>query len=227
MYTPWKWMEHVGFLTTCSQQKEINETYSHGNLPLILILHFTINLCKWCSLHLRNLLNLNLGCQLTATQWFIKCFLTVNYVGIYCFYLLMIYLTMLLICQNVASNRWMVNKLWIGKNLEVSGRGLIWETLLAFVWRNWGKPQKVLMDTADLQAEILTRTFQTQNLNAIHSNTTSIYTCYITFDIVSLFFRRYRKYLYFPSISLHLVLNTPNSPSKNLHSNFLTELHRD
>jgi hypothetical protein len=39
-----------------------------------------------------------------------------------------------------ASNDSMISDLWIGKNVEGRGRGLIWGINAVFAWRDGGKP---------------------------------------------------------------------------------------
>jgi hypothetical protein len=41
--------------------------------------------------------------------------------------------------------------------MEGSGHGLIWGTILAFAWRDWGEPQKAYVRISSLQAGILTQ----------------------------------------------------------------------
>jgi hypothetical protein len=48
----------------------------------------------------------------------------------------------------------MINEQHIGKDMEGSGRGLILDILLAFAWRNLGKPRKTSITIASLRAEI-------------------------------------------------------------------------
>jgi hypothetical protein len=48
----------------------------------------------------------------------------------------------------------------IGKDMEGSGRGLIWGTIVAFAWRDWGKPSKTSVRIAGLRADIWIRDLQ-------------------------------------------------------------------
>jgi hypothetical protein len=43
----------------------------------------------------------------------------------------------------IASNGRMISKQWTGKDMEGSGRGPVWEIILSFAWRDWGKPRKL------------------------------------------------------------------------------------
>jgi hypothetical protein len=43
---------------------------------------------------------------------------------------------------------------WIISYLERRGRGLIEDTIPAFVWKDWGKPRKNSVRIAGLRAEI-------------------------------------------------------------------------
>jgi phage tail protein X len=43
----------------------------------------------------------------------------------------------------------MIHKEWVGDDLGGSGRGLIWDTISAFAWRNWGRLWKILSPRQD------------------------------------------------------------------------------
>jgi hypothetical protein len=51
----------------------------------------------------------------------------------------------------------MICEWWIEKDVQESGRGLIWGIILGFDWRDGVKPRKPLAKTAGLLAKIWTR----------------------------------------------------------------------
>jgi hypothetical protein len=56
----------------------------------------------------------------------------------------------------MASNKRKINEWWIEKYVEGSGRGLIWDAILAFAWRDSRKPRKTSVGISCLHSEILT-----------------------------------------------------------------------
>jgi hypothetical protein len=60
----------------------------------------------------------------------------------------------------IASNEKTINKWWIGKDVEGSGRGITEGIIPAFTRRDWEKTSNASVRIADLRTEIWTRDFQ-------------------------------------------------------------------
>jgi hypothetical protein len=68
------------------------------------------------------------------------------------------------LAQTIVSNKRMIGEWWIGKDVEGSGRSLLWSTILTFTWRDWEKPKILNRDsrpifesrTPEYEAEVLT-----------------------------------------------------------------------
>lgn len=62
-----------------------------------------------------------------------------------------------------ASSCWIVSELRIQKDMERSGRGLIWGTFSEFVSSDWGKPWIILIVTVDVSTKIKAFGIQARN----------------------------------------------------------------